>query len=194
MFFLDIKQHICFSIRTEFIGMFSDSNSLRYRKYFVFIYTISGFIHACRVTYILHLNVECKQGVKAKITLFSLQQQPRVISEYVDSKADHRLGFVHVAPQNSSERVRLRRDWYIVPIRWYGPIHAPGHSCCRVGVNWTATRDQWVLQSAGGEERQNYWFVWRKRLDSVIYPAPDVPNLTVLYYNLIGFSFKLTCF
>lgn len=59
----------------------------------------------------LHLNVERKQGVKAKITLFSLQQQqPRVISECVDSKADHRLGFVHVAPQNSSERVGLRRD------------------------------------------------------------------------------------
>lgn len=168
-FFSDIE-HICFSVRTEFIGMFSDSDSLRYRNFFFFRYTFSGFIHACRVTYILHLNVERKQGVKAKITLFSLQQQqqPRVISEYVDSKADHRLGFVHVAPQNSSELVRLWRDWYVVMVRWYGPIHAPGDSCFRVGVNWTAARDQWILQNTGGEERQNYWFVWRKRLDSVI--------------------------
>lgn len=88
--------------------MFSDSDSLRYSKYFFFIYTFSGFIHAGRVTYILHFNVERKQGVKAEITLLSLQQQqPRVVSQNVDSKADHRLGFVHAAPQKSSELVRL---------------------------------------------------------------------------------------
>lgn len=57
------------------------------------------------MSYCIYFAFKCgaQKGVKPKITFFTLQQQQLgVISKYVDSKADYRLGLVHVAPQNSS--------------------------------------------------------------------------------------------
>lgn len=117
------------------------------------------------------VRVEKKKTCCFERTFSSLQQNQGVISQSVESKAGHRQGFVHVAPQSCREHVRLRRHSEVVATRWDGPVNAPGDRRSGVGVNWTATRHLQLLFYAGGGDSADDRFIWRReKMDFFVYP------------------------